>query len=234
MAHVDPGKTEANYAVSIGHLVWEQERPHVIGDRIQVWKPSDFPGGTVNYLEVERELLELIKAFRISTMVFDQYNSIGTIQKLQAQALDMGLDWRPHIYERPATADLNWKSAEVFKKALHLGLFHAPPHELAQAELEHLVVVGEKVSAPTSGDVQTDDVADCLIGMTYTLLHEHLDVFNKLGQLQPSGSLQGGLPVRSSAPGDPIAQQFRDFGDALLERRHGRYHNPARRIRRPR
>lgn len=234
VAHVDPGKTEANYAVSIGHLVWEQGRPNVIGDRIQVWKPSDFPGGTVNYLEVERELLELIKAFRISTMVFDQFNSIGTIQKLQAQALDMGLDWRPHIYERPATADLNWTSAEVFKKALHLGLFHAPPHELAQAELEHLVVVGEKVSAPTSGDVQTDDVADCLIGMTYTLLREHLDVFQKLGQLQPSGSLQGGLPLQSSAPGDPIAQQFRDFGDALLARRHGRYHNSARRIRRPR
>lgn len=72
VAHVDPGKTEANYAMSIGHLVWEQGRPHVIVDRIQVWKPSDFEGGTVNYIEVERQLLDLIMAFKISTVVFDR------------------------------------------------------------------------------------------------------------------------------------------------------------------
>lgn len=234
VAHVDPGKTEANYAISIGHLEWEQGRPHVIVDRIQVWKPSDFPDGTVNYIQVEEELLGLIKAFRISTMVFDQYNSIGTIQKLQARAVDIAFDWRPHIYERTATAGLNWKSAETFKKALHLGLFHAPAHELAQAELEHLVVVGEKVSAPTSGEIQTDDVADCLIGMTYTLLQDHLDVFNDLSRLRPRAALQGGLPVRGAPAHDPIAQQFQDFTNALARRRGAGHYNPARGIRRSR
>ncbi|CAN5834993.1 hypothetical protein BH23ACT4_BH23ACT4_08310 [soil metagenome] len=214
VAHVDPGKTEANYAVSIGHLVWEQSRPHVVTDRIQVWKPSDFPGGTVDYLKVQRELLDLISAFQITTMVFDQYNSIGTIQTLQAEALDRGLDWRPNIYERPATSGLNWKTAEIFKKTLHLGLFHAPPHELAESELEHLVVVGEKVSAPTSGDVKTDDVADCLIGMTYTLLHQQLDVFNDLGRLR----LSGGTPRRPTRAKLPNGGPYRTTVPRLQQR----------------
>jgi len=126
-AHVDPGRTEANYGVVVGHLVWEKGLPHIVVDYIHAWRPGDFPGGTIDYPHIERELLGLIENFRIATMVFDQYNSIGTIQKLHADAQDRGLDWRPHLYERTATAALNWKSAEVFKKAVHLGLVHATP-----------------------------------------------------------------------------------------------------------
>lgn len=233
VAHIDPGKTEANYAVSIGHVVWEGGLPHVVCDLIQVWKPSDFPGGTVNYIEVERQLLGLIQSFRISTVVFDQFNSVGTIQKLQARALEMALDWRPNIYERTATAALNWKSAEIFKKALHLGLFHAPPHDLAQTELERLVVVGEKVMAPTKGEVQTDDTADCLIGMNYTLLQDHLDIFNDLSSFRPSAALPGGLPVRGAPAAHPMSQQFQNFSDALAARRQGPHQNPARGFWRP-
>ena len=229
-AHVDPGKTEANYGVAVGHLEWEQRLPHVVVDYIHAWKPGDFPGGTISYPQIERELLGLISNFQISTMVFDQYNSIGTIQKLQSQAEERGLEWRPYLYERTATAALNWKSAEVFKKAVHLGLFHAPPHELAQAELEHLIVVGQKVSAPTSGEIQTDDLADCLIGLTYTLLHDHLDVFNDLSRLRLSASLPGGVPSRTAQPTDTISQ-LREVSRFLATRNREGYYNPARGIR---
>lgn len=138
-------------------------------------------------------------------MVFDQYNSVGTIQRLQARALEIALDRRPNIYERTSTAGLQ---LEVSKKTLHLGLSRAPPHELAKTELEHLVVVGEKVSASSSGDVQTDDVAGCLIGMTYTLLQDYLDVFQRPQQFatkcnatrRPSGPRRScGAPVDCGA-----------------------------------
>jgi hypothetical protein len=201
----------------------------VVVDYLHAWKPDDFPGGTIDYLFVERELLRLVSDFRLSAMVFDQFNSIGTIQKLQGEAQALAMDWRPHIYERSASAGLNWKSAEVFKKALHLGLVHAPPHDLAQAELEHLIVVGQKVSAPTSGEVQTDDLADCLIGLTYTLLQEHLDVFNDLSRVRPTASLPGGLPRIFEAT-DPISQ-LRAFTAGQADRRNLHY-NPARGIRR--
>ncbi len=235
VAHVDPGKTEANYAAAIGHLEWAADVPHVIVDRIDVWKPSDFPGGTIDYLQVERELLDLIRAFRISTMRFDHWNSTSTIQGLRAKATELALGWRPDIDERPLSASLNWSSAEVFKKAVHLGLFHSPAHPLAQAELEHLIVQGTRVSAPASGPVQTDDVADCLIGLTYTLLQGHFGVFNALSAVQLFGSLQGGLPTGPRAPtANPYAAQFSAVGRAAADRSQDGYSNPARRIRRPR
>ncbi|MEX2250615.1 MAG: hypothetical protein WD895_00925 [Acidimicrobiia bacterium] len=229
VAHVDPGKTEANYGVTVGHLTWEGGLPHVVVDYIHAWRPQDFPGGTVDYIHVERELLRLLSDLRISTMVFDQYSSIGTIQKLRADAQAQAMDWRPHIYERPASAGLNWKSAEVFKKAIHLGPVHMPPNELAQRELEHLIVVGQKVSAPTSGEIQTDDLADCLIGMTYTLLQEHLDVFNDLSRFRSGASLRGGLPLRLAEAADPISG-LRAFTASQSARTRG-HHNPARGIR---
>lgn len=110
----------------------------------------------------------------------------------------------------------------------------ASPHELAPRELEHLVVVRQKVSAPTSGPVQTDDLADCLIGMTYTLTHQHFDVFNDLSRLRPRASVPGGFPVPGRRPVDPIHQQLSDFGAAAAARRRPTHNNPARGIRRTR
>lgn len=81
---VQVSKTDNNFAVSIGHEIRDNNLPQVITDYIHVWKPSDFPGGVIDYPHIEKELLRLIVAFRISTMVFDQYNSIGTIQRLNA------------------------------------------------------------------------------------------------------------------------------------------------------
>lgn len=85
----------------------------------------------------------------------------------------------------------------------------ASPHELAPRELEHLVVVRQKVSAPTSGPVQTDDLADCLIGMTYTLTHQHFDVFNDLSRLRPRTSVPGGFPVPARRPSIPSTSNSR-------------------------
>ena len=93
--------------------------------------------------------------------------------------------------------------------------------------------MGQKVSAPTSGEIQTDDLADCLIGLTYTLLHDHLDVFNELSRLRPSASLPGGLLSRAGEPTDPISQ-LRAVGRFQASRNREGCYNPARGRRRDR
>lgn len=100
--------------------------PHVVVDRIDPWQPADFPDGIIDYPYVEDEILALIKAFRLSEVVFDQYNSIQPIQQLTPRAKDAGVTWPLNIHERTATHAHNWEAAEIFKKALHLGLVHIP------------------------------------------------------------------------------------------------------------
>ncbi|MEX1126565.1 MAG: hypothetical protein WEE53_12955, partial [Acidimicrobiia bacterium] len=70
---------------------------------------------------------------------------------------------------------------------------------------------------------------DCLIGMTYTLLQEHLDVFNDLSRFRSGASLRGGLPLRLAEAADPISG-LRAFTASQSARTRG-HHNPARGIR---
>ena len=165
-------------------------------------------------------------------MTFDQYNSIMPIQSLIAKTVAAGADWRPDIVERTATHALNSRTHEVFKKPLHLGLVHAPPHDLARAELVNLRSENEKVFEPTSGDVQTKDISDCLAGVTYTLLYEHLDTFDRLSGAQLRGMLPGGLPPGGPEPDRSITAQFTASGRAAAAQRSDTYHNPARGLKR--
>ena len=233
VAHVDLSKSGANTAVVIEHLEFDNDRlPNVVVDLIKVWRPEDFPDGVIDYIYVVKELLKLLKAFRIAVMTFDHYNSIMPIQSLIARAEADGVDWRPDIHERTPTRALNWKTAEILKKAVHLELVHAPPHDLARAELVNLRVENEKVFAPTGGDVETKDTFDCLAGATYTLLYEHLDMFDKLGALQLRGTLPGGLPQNRPGSDSSMAAQFTAAGRTATAQRADTYHNPARGLKR--
>jgi hypothetical protein len=79
------------------------------------------------------------------------------------------------------------------KTAVYAGLVHAPPHELAHDELEHLTLKGDKVVAPASGPVRTKDLADAIVNVVWTLLHDKTEeIFARLAGLSPSGSLAGG------------------------------------------
>lgn len=67
--HIDPGLTNANFALCIGHTedaapdeegdVW----PHVIIDYLKVWKPEDWEDHTINYVQVQRDIAELLRKF---------------------------------------------------------------------------------------------------------------------------------------------------------------------------
>ncbi|MEX2374899.1 MAG: hypothetical protein WD942_04830 [Dehalococcoidia bacterium] len=204
VGHADPSKSNANFGFAIGHLEFDDQGfPHVIFDLIRHWDPATFPDGTINYFEVNEQIYSYIRAFRIAELTFDQYSSVEAIQGLQNRAFIDGLEWRPQIYERTATVAQNRRAYELFKTAVNAGLIHAPPHDLARRELEHLTLQGDKVVAPTSGPVRTKDLADALVNVTWTLLHERTDqIFGRLGGVTPSGSLPGGIPLAN----DPRAQ----------------------------
>jgi hypothetical protein len=124
-----------------------------------------------------------------STLTFDQWNSAGVIQRLQANLDNAGLPKRVAVSQRFATKTLNWQVYEVFKTAIGHGLIHAPGYDLARAELEGLVVRNGVVCAPELGDVSTKDVSDTMAHVTYTLIGEGApDLFDRLARLPVLGS----------------------------------------------
>lgn len=173
VAHADPSRSNANFGFAIGHAQQDnQGGRHFIFDVLDAWHPKDFPGGIIDYVQIEDVIFDYLSVFPITTLTFDQYSSTQSIQQLNQRARAAELPWRPDIRQRPATAASNFQQAEVFKTAVNLGLVHAPSFELARNELLYLVVDGTRVSHPPTGPVRTDDVADAMINVVATLAHD--------------------------------------------------------------
>jgi hypothetical protein len=207
-AHGDPSKSGANFGFAIAHTEGPDARGlmHVVFDVIHAWRPGDFePDGEgmlpqVDYLVIGEDLKGYIRAFMPETLTFDQFNSVQTIQSLKSFVVQAQLPKRVSIWERTATYEQNWKVAEVFKAALNMGLVHAPDHELGREELKFLQEKNRRVDHPTSGPVQTKDVADCLMICTYALIGSQMATYIK-------DALGGGLRGASQEGGFPLSTQ---------------------------
>jgi hypothetical protein len=204
-AHGDPSLSQANFGFSIAHLEYDDRQiPHVVFDLIHFWSPKDFPDGVIDYIRIEEEIFQYAKAFMPQTLTFDQWNSAGVIQRLQANLGSAGLPRRVNVSQRFATKALNWEVYEVFKTAIGHDLIHAPAHDLARAELEGLVVRNGAVCPPELGDVRTKDVADTMAHVTYTLIGEGApELFDRIARIQPRGSQPG---PNSVAAVDPLGE----------------------------
>jgi hypothetical protein len=221
-AHGDPSKSGANFGFAIGHREGPDEQGyfHVVFDLITHWEPGDFEkidertGDLVfeiDYDTIAKYMEEqVIRPFAPYELTFDQFNAVATIQRLQKYANQAQLPKRVTVYERTATAPLNWKTYETFKTALGMSLVHAPFYEKANQELLFLQKApGNKVDHPTSGPVQTKDVADCLAIVTYELIGEQMSGFiaDALAGLSLGGTAEGGFPQaeqRAAAGAPPI------------------------------
>ena len=226
-AHGDPALNHCNFSFVIAHLEWIDGEPHVFFDRIDVWRPQDFSGHVIDFPFVESQIQRLIQDFAPAQVTFDQYNFAGSIQRLDRFAAEAKLPRRPQVYERTATAGLNQRTAELFRNNVNLGRIHAPHHQLAIDELKALQYDGKKVIAPTTGPVQTKDVADALMIVSYELLNAAGEgtVGQRLGGLELHASLPGGIP--RLAPNHPLSEAFTRAG------RYGRQ-SPQAQPRRPR
>lgn len=229
VAHVDLSVSGANTAVVVAHQEHSTaDQPHVVIDLIKVWQPPDFSNGRINYSTVEQELRTVIDHFPLSTLSFDQFGSAGLIERLQAHAQNSpSAKRRTAVSEKTATANRNFLTAETFKTALANRLVHSPHHELAEKELRFLELRNGKVDHPTSGPVQTSDVADCLFEVVTQLLGDHngTAIWDQLSSLPPIGSHPGGFPTL--LPDHSIAVAFRR-SSAVNDRRTTQYHDPCR------
>jgi hypothetical protein len=202
-AHGDPSKSNANFGFAIAHVELDTVTgfQHVVFDVLHAWLPGDYPNNNyeIDYLAVEAELKAYMDAFMPNEFTFDNFNSVGTMQRLRQHARDRRYPTPVTIYERTATRQRNWQIAENFKSAIGLGLVHAPHHELAELELKYLQDVGGRVQPPTSGPVQTKDVADCIMILVSALIGDQIaTLMSQLGEMPLRGSVPGGIdPYKS-------------------------------------
>lgn len=227
IAHADPGKTGSNFGFAIGHkvMVPGQQIPHVVFDVIKAWQPQDFDNGEMDYEIIEAEMKQYVDDFMPRQLTFDQWNSIGFIQRIGAHSRKNNFKVT-NTFERTATAPINWKTAETMKVALSLNLIHCPIHDLLELECLFLrKLQGDKVDHPDSGPVTTKDVYDAVSIVIHELIGA--DVSAYLGEQLSDLKAVTGLPgPKNPDQSNSVINQFSQFS---AERREAmRRGSPAR------
>lgn len=232
-AHGDPAKVNDNFGFAIAHTVpptgdEDPQFPHVVVDVVKSWRSEDFDldeDGVrkIDYTIVQADIERMIEKFKIDHLTFDQFNSVMMIGNLNAFVRQRGFPKRIQVYERTATKGSNWREAEVFKAALNMNLIHIPAldpdgnpsrdAELAELEMTFLEEKNGKVDHPSSGPVQTKDIADALMAVTYHLIGEQMGAFlnqaldeasRTMGASGQAGSFGAARPPEPVSQEDPI------------------------------
>jgi len=213
VCHGDPGKTGSNFGFAIAHKVSlpGDPMPHVVFDVIRAWTPIDFDDGQMDYIAIEEDLGQYIDDFLPAQMTFDQWNSLGMIQRLAKHARR---NFKvTQVFERTATAPINWRTAETMKTALSLNLVHAPFHELFELECLFLrKLKGDKVDHPDTGPVTTKDVYDAVSIVIQELIGAEVSAY--LAEQFTDLPVVSGMPGTNSDAGlvdRDVAEQFSRF-----------------------
>lgn len=192
--HGDPSKSNANFAAAIGHVekipdedgeMWD----HVIIDWMNVWKPENYEDHQVDYIQIERELVNRILAFpTMKVFSYDQYGAFVTLPKLR-QELSRTKS-KTKIEEVTFSAQSNKRRAEVFKSSLGMGWVHSylddfGPEEasLLSLELKFLQDRNGVIDRQKIGPVTTKDLADCAMVICDELLRDQLQRLKKREEL---------------------------------------------------
>jgi len=218
--HCDPSTTTANFGLAVGHVEYHEDEqgreiPHVFFDLIHAWIPADFPDHTINYLDVQDEILEKILLFRPKEFTFDQFQSKGLIQWLRKESRRKGAG-ETMIREVTATEKLNFARADRFKTAINLGLVHAPADfpllELAKNELKFLQQKGNRVIKQEVGPVTTKDIADCIMEVVDSLVGDFV-------QMEPysEGLVMGAPGGYNSRPASNVPESMSHFYERKAE-----------------
>lgn len=198
--HGDPSESGDNFGWAVAHRVGPDDDGlyHVVFDKLHAWIPSEFPDGKIDYLHVEKEIIKDGKAFVPNKISFDQFSGPGTIQRIRKELNEAGLPRHVTVTKKAATGPLNWIMAETFKTAMNMGLIHAPYHELAELELRFLQKSAtQRVDHPSSGPVQTKDVADAMFNVVHELIGDQMGAYLRgdLASFKLSATAAGGIPT---------------------------------------
>lgn len=203
--HGDPGRTNANFAMAIGHCemappdesgrVW----PHAVIDYLKIWQPKDYPDHTIDYVEVTDDIDKVLSHYQsMESFTMDAWNSAMGLNTLKRRH-----GMRIRIREAEFSDKANQVRAEYFKAALNLGWVHSFEDTyfndgegcLLAMEAKFLQEKNGKVVKQTFGPVTTKDLFDCVSEVTVRLLKGALDNWGQMyGELRASVGLKGGYP----------------------------------------
>jgi hypothetical protein len=222
LAHGDPATSNKRFGWSLGHTEWDEHRQmhHVVIDLIRCWEPADFPDHLLDYDVVMSTIKEDVRLFVPENVSFDQFNVPATIGPLRKYVAAAGLPKMVTVDEVSRTRPLNWRHFELFKSAVNMGLVHAPmltadgevnyASEQGELELRFLEEKNGAVDHPTSGPVQSKDIADTICEVTVGLIGAQVAAFlgQDLSGVSVGGALRGGTnPAAGQGPQaqDPAA-----------------------------
>jgi hypothetical protein len=184
-AHADPGVSQSNFSLVIGHAeVFEDalDEPvvHCIIDLIRLWRAEDYPDRQIPYTAIEAEIAAIVLGFpSLKVLSLDQFGSFATVPQLRERLRRAG--HRGKVIEVTFTAGTNAMRWEKFKSALGEGWIHAYPDtygpegkSLAELELKFLQWRNGKVMKQSVGPVRTKDVADAMAVVVAELLDDKL------------------------------------------------------------
>jgi hypothetical protein len=145
--HVDLGLTQANAAICVCH----SEGENVIIDLVEVWSPR--PGVDVDINSIRNFIVDLNKDIMIEEVTYDGYQSVASIQSLQAMNINAS-------YQRT-----NKEVYDTFKDILYQerldGYFDEPTvREILSLER----IYGDKIEAPPG---MLKDRADAIASAVY-------------------------------------------------------------------
>lgn len=238
-AHGDPATSNKRFGWSVAHRYWVPDPDpaeaakgegmhHVVFDQIRCWDPADYEDHILDYDDVMDDIEVDVKNFVPEDVSFDQFNVPATIGRLRKFLAKQDLPKAVHVHEVVRTRPINWRHYELFKSAINMGLVHAPmylpsldeegDHEVnfasdeAQTELLFLEEKNGVVNHPSTGPVQTKDIADTMCEVTVQLIGRQMATF--LGMELDDLGLSGTAP-RGTDPGRHTRTQEHEVGDRL-------------------
>ena len=170
--HCDPGRVNDYFSIMIAHA----EDGLLVEDKAIVLRPEDAPGHTLNYQEIEGQLISLLSAFRPVSVTFDQYNSAYLIDSLRSAASRLNLDCE--VGEETATHVKNQDMFENLKLLINEGKVRCyrdglnimeKDRCLLEASLCKVEDVNGKIVKPRETGYGHLDLVDCLavLGMQF-------------------------------------------------------------------
>lgn len=225
--HADPSLVNDNFGLAVAHTEKNEEGfDVVIFDYIHHWNPHDYEGNKLDYVSINNQLWSLICSYPIDDMSFDQFNSAYFEADLSQRVHKAQLPKRVNIHIVPSTAQYNLRVAETFKVALNQGWIKAPYYEQADLELRFLQFKNGKVTHPTMGPIQHDDVARSMMEVVFGLLERQVASFLMTGAAPLTPAMLGGVKPWMN-PSRQDAEVFQQFGQVRIPR-NGAPFSPAR------
>ena len=180
---VDPAARRDAFTWVVGHPESDDEgHPHVVVDLARRWLPADYDH-ELPLDDILDRLVEDIRAFRAEAVILDQYGGDFVRQGLNQRLYSQPRTGRSVVIKKDRTRGRNLHGAAVLREALQLGHVHCYPEPQLGRELRFLRETPGGVAAPTSGPVQTDDLAIALMVLVEHFLGEAAEgpLFEALG-----------------------------------------------------